>query len=59
MSTRITEVQQTSYEDPSGEPPQVVEKLVAMGWEVAEESSMHVTLRHDLIPGARRIVHLQ
>lgn len=57
--TRITEVQQTTYEDPSGTPTQVVQKLVAMGWEVAEETAEHCTLRHDLIPGARRIVHLQ
>lgn len=58
MSTRICEIQQTSYEDPSAEPPEVIAKLVAMGWEVEEETPEDVTLRHDLIPGARRIVHL-
>lgn len=58
MSTRISEIMSTTYEDPTAEPPQVVEKLVAMGWVVAEETADKVYLCHELITGATRIVHL-
>lgn len=59
MSTTITEIVSTTYQDPTADPTQVVKKLVAMGWAVEEESDKHVSLVHELIPGARRIVHLQ
>lgn len=58
MSTRITEIMATQYQDPTAEPARVVEKLVAMGWVVEEETAETVTLKHELITGATRIVHL-
>lgn len=58
MSTTITEVLTTQYEDPKRKPRAVVESLVAMGWGVEEETAEAVTLKHKLIPGATRIVHL-
>lgn len=58
MSTKVTEIMATEYEDPQREPDGVIVALVAMGWEVEEETPESCTLRHDLIPGARRIVHL-
>lgn len=57
MSTRVTELTSYTYEVP-GEPVAMVQNLIALGWEVEEEQPDRTLLRHDLMPGARRIVHI-
>ena len=52
---RIVETLSTYRHDP-GTAEEVVQKLVAMGWEVAEEQNGETLLIHELLPGSTRIV---
>jgi hypothetical protein len=54
--TKVTEVFITTAEHP-GTPQEAIEKLVALGWEVAEEKDTSTSLFHPLVPGSTRIVH--
>lgn len=53
--TRVIETTSFWQEYP-GSPDRVVEKLVAMGWEVVEQRDDATILHHELIPGGVRAV---
>jgi len=56
MSTTVIEVTKFATTHP-GTHDEVVQKMVAVGWQVQEETETHTLLTHDLIPGGQRIVH--
>lgn len=55
MTTRVTEVT-SFYRNWDTSHEETVEKLVALGWTVEEESISTTVLVHELIPGGKRIV---
>jgi len=57
-TTKVTEVYRYDRHH-NGSSAEVIEKLVAVGWEVEEERDDATVLVHELIPGSQRIVHTQ
>lgn len=53
---KVTEIQ-AFFQEHDGTHAQVVAKLTALDWQVEEELPDRTVLIHDLLPGARRIVH--
>ncbi len=56
MGTRVTEVTATYREHPDEQPTQIIEKLVAQGWEVVATGATNVKLAHPHLSGAYRVV---